>query len=391
MANNDSYVEVTKKTWTGGIKNAVAGVGIGLILVIGSVAALFWNEGRAVTTARSLAEGRGLVQSVDAARIDAVHDNGLVHLSGQLVIPEDLTDEEFDFTANAVQLVRKVEMYQWRETKETSTRKSADGGEETVTTYSYDRVWNDDRIDSSTFKKAAEHENPSKLIESLTVSAPTGTIGAFTVDRNTLDKLTASEKLPFPSESVADLEDWLALDKPITVLDGVLRVGDNPSKPVIGDLRITFETVPPSVISVIGRQTGSNIAPYQTAAGDQLMMVDAGTVPPEIMFANAEAENALITWLIRGFGLLFLFIGFRLLMGPVDALVSVIPVFGSLVSLGTGLLAFALTALIGPTTIAIAWIWYRPVLAIGILLVGAAVSAGVWAMGRRKLAAAAPA
>ena len=34
---------------------------VGLVLIVAMVVLLFWNEGRAVTTARSLAEGAGAV------------------------------------------------------------------------------------------------------------------------------------------------------------------------------------------------------------------------------------------------------------------------------------------------------------------------------------------
>ena len=61
---SDSFREVTSVSWFGRIKRAVGGVIFGLILIVLMVIGLFWNEGRAVQTARSLAEGSGAVVSV---------------------------------------------------------------------------------------------------------------------------------------------------------------------------------------------------------------------------------------------------------------------------------------------------------------------------------------
>jgi hypothetical protein len=54
-------------------------------------------------------------------------------------------------------------------------------------------------------------------------------------------------------------------------------------------------------------------------------------------------------------------------------LADVIPFVGSLVGAGTGLASFLLAAMGSFVTIAIAWVFYRPVLGIALLLVAAGV------------------
>ncbi|TIT06749.1 MAG: hypothetical protein E5W86_29305, partial [Mesorhizobium sp.] len=114
-------------------------------------------------------------------------------------------------------------------------------------------------------------------------------------------------------------------------------------------------------------QGGDRFEPYQTAAGDALLMVDTDDVPADRMFAEAVSANTLITWLLRAGGLILLTIGFALLLGPIGVIFDVIPFLGSLARLGTGIIAFVLAILVGTTTIAIAWFWYRPVLTAAIL------------------------
>ena len=67
---SNSFTETTSVSWFGRLRNSVGGVVIGLLLIIGMVVLLFWNEGRAVTTARSLAEGAGAVVSVGADAVE---------------------------------------------------------------------------------------------------------------------------------------------------------------------------------------------------------------------------------------------------------------------------------------------------------------------------------
>ena len=50
--------------WLSRIVESIKGVLVGLVLIIVSIIVLFWNEGRAVRTARSLEEGAKVVVSV---------------------------------------------------------------------------------------------------------------------------------------------------------------------------------------------------------------------------------------------------------------------------------------------------------------------------------------
>ena len=81
----DSFSETTSTSWFTRIKNALSGIVVGILLVIASVGFLFWNEGRAVKTATALAEGAGLVQTVDPNSMPSEMTGKLVHFSGDLI------------------------------------------------------------------------------------------------------------------------------------------------------------------------------------------------------------------------------------------------------------------------------------------------------------------
>jgi len=385
---SDSFREVTSVSWFGRIKRAVGGVIFGLILIVLMVIGLFWNEGRAVQTARSLAEGAGAVVSIGTDSVDAGNDGKLVHVSGQVSASSGLADPDFGITAEGLRLSRSVEMYQWKEESKSETTKKLGGGEETVTTYSYSRVWDDSQIDSSDFKKPDGHQNPPMAIHSRTFQIPQGKLGAFALDTPVLDRIEGDKEFSLASGQSAAIKAAYTGSKPITIVDGGIYLGSDTTSPALGDYRIGYELAPLGVVSIVARQAGERFEPYQTQAGDELLMVDTGNLPAEKMFAEAVSANTLITWLLRAGGLILLTIGFALLLGPIGVIFDVIPFLGSLARLGTGLIAFVLAILVGTTTIAIAWFWYRPVLAIAILAAGVIAAVAVSYLGRSRKPAA---
>ncbi len=119
----DSITEVTETGWLSQITGSIKSVGIGILLFVVAFPALFINEGCYVKTKKALDEGLGLVQSVSSENVDPAYDGKLVHMTGKATTEETLTDDEFGVSENAIKLYRTAEMYQWKEIKETKTKK----------------------------------------------------------------------------------------------------------------------------------------------------------------------------------------------------------------------------------------------------------------------------
>jgi hypothetical protein len=360
--------EVTSTSWLQRIGNAIGGVLIGLVLVVVSAVLLFWNEGRAIQTARSLDEGAGLVRPVPADRVDPANEGQLIHVSGPLATAGPAVDNEFGVRSSGVRLVRKVEMYQWKEDTESETRKKLGGGEETVTKYKYSRAWSEKPIDSSKFRERSGHNNPQMVYQGRSALAPQPRIGAFTVPESLLGHFGSEQALPATDAQATALQ--RRLDKPVKTVDGVLHVGRDPGDPVVGDLRISFLEVRLQPASVVARQSGSSLEPFLTKAGGEVQLIAAGQVGAAEMFKHAQDDNRLLTWMIRAGGCLLMFVAFAMILKPLSVVADVIPILGDIVGAGTGLIALLLTASIAPVVIAIGWLWYRPLVAIGILAVG---------------------
>ena len=110
------------------------------------------------------------------------------------------------------------------------------------------------------------------------------------------------------------------------------------------------------------------------------------------MFAAAESENKLITWLIRLEPPLMMWIGLALVMGPISVLGSVIPFIGNILGAGTGFIAFVLALVLTAITAAIAWIVFRPLIGIALLVLAGLFFFGgfKWLRSKALTAAAAP-
>lgn len=356
------------------------GVIVGLVLLVVGVGALWWNEGRAVNTERSLKEGAGLVVTVPSTAVTPSNEGKLVHTTGTLVIADELTDPDFGISAAGVHLNRRAEMYQWVEKSESETRNKLGGGTETVTTYTYSKEWRSEAVDSSGFQEAG-HDNPPMAVESTQIDAPSGALGAYTVGENVLSQLNDGAAVPIRPDQQDAIRQ--AVGRDVTVSNNQINFG-NPASPQIGDVRVSYTAVPAGPISVIGAQAGDSFAPYQTKAHDALLMVARGSQTAAAMFKTAQDNNRVMTWVIRVAGIVGLMIGFGLIMAPIGVLADVIPFLGSIARLGTGIIGFVLAILVGFVTIAIAWFAVRPILSVTLLVVAAVVFFLFARYGRKK-------
>jgi len=381
----DSFTETTQTSWLARIWESITGVLFGLLLLLVGVILLFWNEGRAVQTYRSLAEGKGLVVSVDPARIDPANEGKLVHVSGEARAPGRVSDSEFGVTTEGLALERKAQMYQWKEQTQTESRKKLGGGEETVTTYSYTQVWSDRRIDSASFKRPAGHANPEMRFSGKEFYARDARLGAFRLDDQVLSQLSATRDVPLDAGLANSLRGRLGGQA--QPYDGGLYIGANPAQPRVGDLRIAFAAAPEGPTSVIGRQAGDGFAPYQTHAGDRLLMAEAGARTSDQMFKEAGDENRILTWVLRFFGAILIFAAFGLMLKPLEVVADVVPIIGNIVGFGSGIAAAVLTAVVAPLVVAIAWFWYRPLVSLAAIAAGFGVAYAVKRYGARKAGA----
>ena len=384
--DSGDVTETTSKSWFEKIVDSIKAIFIGFLLVIVSCVLMFWNEGRSAETAAALREGAGLVVSVSTEKVDPANEGQLIHVAGSTTSTRPIRDADFGVDANGLILARKIEMYQWKEDKHSETQKKLGGGEETVTRYSYSKEWSDKAIDSGSFRNSADHRNPQMPnLHSREFYAADAKLGAYTLNEKVLELLDAKEKFEAPESALTQARAHLG--QRAKVLQGLVYAGNNPDSPAVGDVRVSWNTLPLVPVSVVARQTQSTFSPYIAKNRHELLMAESGIVDAALMFKHGEDENRIITWILRFVGVLLMFIGFRVMLSLLEALADVIPLLGNIIGAGASAVALVCTLSLAPIVIAIAWIVYRPIIGIAILIIGGAIAYGVHVLMKQRAAA----
>jgi len=358
----DSYTHVTHQSWSSRIGSSIKGILFGLLLFIAAFPLLFWNEGRAIETEKSLKEGAAAVIPIDANNINPANNGHLVYLSGLASTDELLQDDLFHIKTQAIRLSRKVQMYQSREHSESKTEKEMGGSTKTTTTYTYSKSWSSNLITSSSFKHPEGHQNPQrKTYNDNIVFANNVTLGQFSLNSVQIQNINGSQTIPLTKMNIP-------ANSSAVISQGEIYIGD-PQSPQVGDTRISFSEIKPASVSLIAAQQDNTFVPYMTSVGPSIQLLTTGIVTAQEMFDSELSSNTLLTWGLRLLGFIIMTIGLSMIMAPLTVLADVVPFIGNLLEAGTGLISAIIALALSLTTIAIAWFFYRPLLSVALLVV----------------------
>ena len=388
------YRDITKVNWFKRLGSSLKGIFTGLLVFILAFPLLFWNESRAVKTAKRLAEGAGSVLSVGTDSVDPANEGKLVHVSGMVAVHGEVADADFGISTPAVALSRSVEIYQWVEDEESEVV-TKDGKEVEKVTYTYSKQWCDSPVDSSRFKERGHDNGPAEMrFGYRDVCATDVTLGAFSLSESNIRRIGGEKAYAFPAGFVppetlagAQLANGVvyvpidaALPAPVVTVDtnGVTNVVQNArsvaAQPQIGDLRVTFAVVEPHEVSIVAAQVGNSFGGWKASDGNSIMMQRDGVHDAAEMFESAQASNKLLTRVLRFVGFLIMFLGVRAVLAPLAVLVDVIPLVNRLVSASVSIGAAIVAAVFSLVTIALAWVTFRPLVAIPLLVVAVALA-----------------
>ena len=365
---------ISNESWFSRLTGSLKGIAIGGLISLVAFPLLFWNEGRAVHRAQTLADGRGAVQdNVSNQRVDSSMEGKLVHMTGTAESTATLTDEKFAISVdNAIRLDRVVEMFQWQENEKTQSKKKVGGGRRTTTTFEYERVWSSSPIDSRGFQQSEQERygsgNPPMPFASESYVAPEVNFGAFKLSKNQIDRINSAEPVQLAQPKVFEFnsED----SKPLKLVDNQYYQSDDPSNPRVGDIRIKFTTIGPTDVSFIYQQQGRSFVPQKFSQGT-IALFSEGSKTADELFTEAETANNMLLWGLRLGGILMMAFGIGLILRPLAVLSDVIPFLGGLVGFGVAIIALLVAGALSLVTISIAWLFYRPLLAITLLVIAA--------------------
>ena len=385
-----AVTETTTESWGSRLGSSIRGVLFGLGLFVAGFPVLFWNEGNSVKTAKAIDEGEGACVSLESnEKVDPEMNGKLVHLTGKADTKDVLEDDQFGVSATAIRLERKVEMYQWIEESRTSEKKKLGGSVEKTTTYSYKQDWVGNVVDSSGFKEKG-HDNPGSMeFASSEMHASNVSFGAFKLSEGQIKRIGSAQQYAFPTDFVCRIERVQRQGGTIYVPNAQTRGNalnnrDVAAMPRTGDMRVTFSVVYPHDISLIAKQHGDTFVDYTAKNGKKLNYLHEGIADAAAMFETARSNNAIFTWLVRLAGFLLMYFGLSAVFKPLSVLADVLPILGDIVGIGTGLVAGLIAIICTLATIAVAWLFYRPVLGVALLAVAGFF---VWKLMQKRKAA----
>ncbi|HTF97894.1 MAG TPA: TMEM43 family protein [Cellvibrio sp.] len=359
---SDRFTITTRHSWSSRIGASLKGLLAGFILVVVGIGLLFWNEGRAVKTHKALHESQRVVVSINAQEAAPGMDGKLVHLFGEAQSDQTLQDDLLPISTTALKLRRDVQTYQWKETSYSEEKKNMGGDVEITTTYQYSKVWDNEKIDSSRFKQPSGHENPSEwYYKNKTWTATDIHIGEYLLSDTHKKEIDNFQSLPLPEQ--------LTIPKGMTKTGNELYVGANTKNPAIGDQRVQFHFIPAQIYSVIGDLNNQQIVEHIASNGRSVALLQAGTHNADAMFEKAKQDNANLTWILRLIGTVLLIVAIGLILKPISVLADVVPLAGNIIEIGTGLVSFLSGLIIALVTICSAWIFYRPLVGITLILI----------------------
>jgi hypothetical protein len=283
---------------------------------------------------------------------------------------------------NAIHLIRTTEMYQWVEAEETRKERQLGGSEKTVTTYTYPKKWSEDHWDSSGFRQPEGHANPAGIPYPSDVwTADEVRLGAFRLADELVWQIDGGEAVAPPAAPPG--ANW-RVDGETIHLKASGEAPPGPGEPRVGDVRIRFEAVPASDVSVVALQHGEGFAPWTGPEGSTVHDLAMGVRTADQMFAALESENRTLTWILRGVGFLMMAFGLSMFFAPLAVAADVVPFVGDLLRLGTGLFAGVVAAALSLTTIALGWLAYRPLVGVPLLILAVALLALLFRAGRAR-------
>lgn len=407
-------------------------IGSSFILFCAATVLLWWNEGNAVKTEKMLNEAEGAyVDMENPNKKDASLDGELVCATALATTEDSLSDTQFGIGAKAISLQRKVEYYQWTEHAQESSEDKLGGKEVTTTTYTYTKEWTSEPIQSSEFKDPA-YQQKNMVLTTFDDSdwwAENVSFGAYKLNESLVRRISSEEPLelaisndllqaldkqtlvayerfhgpatpktpgtnPLPSATVPDSvkvtndSARIANDSIKAVTDSLMAHAENqvslqyvhqagnmlyiglvPGAPEVGDVRVTWTQIVPAKVTIISQVDGDTFKPYKAKNGKRFQTLVMGKKDAADIFESAHNSNTFWLWTLRIIGILLVIAGLKGIFGILETLFKVVPFLAGIAGWGIGLVCTVVGIVWSLIIIALAWLFYRPLLGITLLVV----------------------
>ncbi|MBO7579072.1 MAG: TMEM43 family protein [Prevotella sp.] len=422
-----AYQETTTRSYGQRVGSSFKGIGGGFILFCIGTALLWWNEGRAVKTDKMLNEAEKVAVEMESVnKINPEYDGELIHASAVATTQDSLVDKEYGLGERAIGLQRTVEYYQWVEHASSESHDKLGGKQETVTTYTYTMEWVSRPVQSSTFHDPAYQQKNYVLTtaENATQWAENVTFGAYKLNESQIHSIRSMEPvvvsladnqlkawdkacrdihvryngpLPTAQQVVQNVVNTVVGDSTLAAIPdsvktivpdsvpqenkkdydfvhqagNILYFGQSPTSPQVGDVRITFEKVVPAMITIMAKVSGDTFKSYKAKNGKTFSVVRMGKQDMDEIFESEHSQNHLFLWVLRILGVILVITGLKGIFDILSTVLKVVPFVANIVGWGVGVVCTVVGIVWSLIIIAIAWLFYRPIIGIILLAIAA--------------------
>jgi hypothetical protein len=155
----------------------------------------------------------------------------------------------------------------------------------------------------------------------------------------------------------------------IHVAGNVLYYGRVPGSPQVGDVRVTFEKIVPAKVTVMAVVDGDSFKPFKAKNGKRFETLVMGKKSGDEIIESAQDANTTWTWILRIVGIMLVISALKMIFGFLTMILKVVPFLASIMGFGVGIVCTVIGVVWSLIVIAIAWLFYRPVLAISLLVI----------------------
>ena len=148
----------------------------------------------------------------------------------------------------------------------------------------------------------------------------------------------------------------------------VLYFGRVPGSPEVGDVRVTFEKVVPAKVTVMAVVDGDTFKPFKAKNGKRFQTLVMGKKSGDEIIDSAKEANNAFLWILRIVGILMVIGGLKGIFGFIETILKVVPFVAGIFGWGVGIVCTVVGVVWSLIVIAIAWLFYRPLLGISLLV-----------------------
>jgi hypothetical protein len=272
---------------------------VGTLLVLAGVGMEALNASNLIAYREaSSRHGGEVIELGPDAQPQAAQQGYMARIVGTPRVVEAPHDREFNQTSNTPVLLRRVEMFQWREIVIGDN-------------VHYELDWVDHPLDASRFKDPKGHENPGEFpINGKQFDAPLVQIGGFKLGRALIHALPGSDVIK--PDAVALPYNLAATFSP---REDYLITSARPGNPQLGDLRVSWVEVPLQEVTVVARVDGARLDAASGARDGKGYQVQVGDVPLLDIFPDLPMPPKFVMmW--RVLGVLLAALGAFVLLPP---------------------------------------------------------------------------